>query len=142
MADAPSPSNIAAEPGGVPTVANTITVPPSVPAEQPSSGEGGEWELLVSKVREWFASGQATTFWAQARTPLVALMALVGVLMVLRVYGALLGAIESIPLLPGLLELVGVIWVLRYGVPRLVRSSDRQQLVDGLRNRWQSFRGR
>ena len=123
-------------------MSTTITVPPSVAAEQPSSGEGGEWELLVSKVRAWFASGQATAFWAGARTPLVALAAVVGVLMVLRVYGALLGAIESIPLLPGLLELVGVIWVVRYGMPRLVRSSDRQQLVDGLRNRWQTFQGR
>ena len=137
MADAPTPSNT----GGIPTVASTITVPPSAPSGQPSGTEGGEWDLLVSKVRDWFASGQAATLWAQSRTPVVALAALVAALVVLRVYGALIDAIDSIPLLPGLLELTGVIWLLRYGAPRLVRSSDRQQLVDGLRNRWEAFRG-
>ena len=146
MADAPNPSTgaaqAAAESGGVPSVASTTTVPPSVPAGQPGAGDGGEWELLVSKLRAWFTSGAAAAFWARTRTPLVALAALVGLLMLLRVYGALVGAIDSVPLLPGLLELVGVIWVLRYGVPRLVRSSDRQQLLEGLRSRWQSFRGR
>jgi hypothetical protein len=146
MADVPTPRNAGgdsgANGGGVPTVASTITVPPSPPSEQPGGAEGGEWDLLVSKVRDWFASGQAATLWAQSRTPVVALAALVAVLMVLRVYGALIDAIDSIPLLPGLLELAGVIWLLRYGVPRLVRSSDRQHLVDGLRSRWDAFRGR
>lgn len=137
MADAPTPSNT----GGIPTVASTITVPPSAPSGQPGGAEGGEWDLLVSKVRDWFASGQAATLWAQSRTPVVVLAALVAALVVLRVYGALIDAIDSIPLLPGLLELTGVIWLLRYGAPRLVRSSDRQQLVDGLRNRWEAFRG-
>lgn len=137
MADAPTPSNT----GGIPTVASTITVPPSAPSGQPGGAEGGEWDLLVSKVRDWFASGQAATLWAQSRTPVVALAALVAALVVLRVYGALIDAIDSLPLLPGLLELTGVIWLLRYGAPRLVRSSDRQQLVDGLRNRWEAFRG-
>ena len=125
----------------VPTVATTITVPPSAPATPPTSGEGGEWELLVAKVRQWFASGQARTLWEQARTPVVILAALVATLMVLRVYGALIQAIESMPLLPGLLELVGVIWVLRVGAPRLLRRTDREQLVANLRRRWQGLRG-
>lgn len=142
MADAPTTNTAGSEGGGIPTVESSITIPPSAPAGQPGNEEGGEWELLVSKVREWFASGQAATFWAQARTPVVALAALVSALLVLRVYGALIDAIDSIPLLPGLLELVGVVWVLRYGVPRLVRSSDRQQLANGLRSRWEAFRGR
>ena len=127
--------------GGVPTVESSISLPPSQPAHQAGSSEGGEWELLVSTVRDWFASGQAASLWAQSRTPVVALIALVAALMVLRVYGALINAIDSTPLLPGLLELVGVVWVVRFGVPRLLRSSDRQQLVDGVRRRWQAFRG-
>ncbi len=134
MADAPTPSN-------QPTVASTITLPP-VPPTEAGAAEGGEWELLVSKLRDWFASGEAAVLWSQARTPLVALAALIALLMVLRVYGALIGALESIPLLPGLLELAGLIWLLRFGVPRLVRRSDRQAVVDGLRSRWQAFRGR
>ena len=67
---------------------------------------------------------------------------LIALLVVLRVYSALLGAIESLPLVPGLLELVGVIWLVRKGVPKLVRNSEREQLISGLRQRWQSFLGR
>jgi hypothetical protein len=142
MAETPTSSNAGSEGGGVPTVESSITLPPRTPAHEPGEAEGGEWELLVGKVRDWFASGQAASLWAQSRTPLVALAALVATLMVLRVYGALIQAIESIPLLPGLLELVGVIWVVRFGVPRLVRSSDRNQLVGSLRSRWEAFGGR
>lgn len=136
MADAPTPSD---QPSGQPTVATTITLPPSAPSEASQGDQGGEWELLVSKLRDWFASGEAAALWSKARTPLVALAALIALLMVLRVYGALIDALESIPLLPGLLELVGVIWMLRFGVPRLVRSGDRQALLDTLRSRWQAF---
>ena len=136
MADAPAPSD---QPNGQPTVATTITLPPSLPVD---ANAGGEWELLVSKLRDWFAGGEAAILWSRVRTPLVALAALIALLMVLRVYGALIDALESIPLLPGLLELVGVIWMLRFGAPRLVRSSDRQALLDGLRSRWQAFQDR
>ncbi len=140
MADAPTPSDQPnGQPSSQPTVATTITLPPSLPAD---ANEGGEWELLVGKLRDWFGGGEAAALWSRARTPLVALAALIALLMGLRVYGALIDALESIPLLPGLLELVGVIWMLRFGAPRLVRSSDRQALLDGWRSRWQAFQGR
>jgi hypothetical protein len=58
------------------------------------------------------------------------------------VYAALLGAIDSLPLIPGLLELVGVIWAVRFGVPKLLQRSQREQLFGGIQQRWQSFRGR
>jgi hypothetical protein len=61
---------------------------------------------------------------------------------VLRVYSALLGALESLPLIPGLLELVGVIWAVRFGLPKLVQRSQRQELISSIQQRWQSFRGR
>jgi hypothetical protein len=35
-----------------------------------------------------------------------------------------------------------VIWLVRKGVPKLVRNSEREQLISGLRQRWQSFLGR
>lgn len=138
MADAPSPSSSS---GGVPTVESSITLPPRPAPEAPAAGEGGEWELLVGTVRQWLASGRASQLWQQSRTPLLALAGLIGLLLVLRVYGALIDAINSTPLLPGLLELVGLIWVVRYGVPRLLRSDGRRQLLEGVRSRWQAFRG-
>lgn len=142
MAEASPLPSAGSQPGGTPTVASTITVPPAAGGGQPEPGEGGEWDLLVSKLRHWLSSGQAAALWHQARTPLVLLGALVALLMVLRVYGALIGAIDGIPLLPGLLELTGLLWLAIHGAPRLLRSSDRQELAAGLRRRWQAFQGR
>ena len=143
----PAPEPIAQpEPKPVPdpVVAATLEVPPLETSQLAATpaGEGGEWELLTGKVRAWLESGELQRLWAQARSPLTALAALIALLVVLRVYSALLGAIESLPLAPGLLELVGLIWLVRYGVPKLVRNSEREQLIGGLKQRWQAFLGK
>jgi hypothetical protein len=124
-------------------VARTIEVPPLEPgADDGMAGEeGGEWALLVGKLRDWLSNGQLQRISSQARTPLTAIAALIGVLLVLRIYGSLLGAIDSLPLVPGLLELVGLIWLLRYGVPKLVRRGEREQLINDLKKRRQDFLG-
>jgi hypothetical protein len=36
---------------------------------------------------------------------------------------------------------VGLVWLLRNGLPPLLRSSDRQQLQALLGQRWRAFRG-
>ena len=131
----PEPANV-----WTPQVASTTDVPAS-PAAVSSEGEGGEWELLVEKVKQWIASGQLQQQWETARTPITLLAGLIAVLVVLRIYSSLLGVLESLPLLPGLLELVGVISVVRFSLTRLVKSSDRHEVIDGLKQRWSSFRG-
>ena len=122
-----------------PSIASTIEVPASAPAA--AEGDGGEWELLVQKVTTWLSSGQLQEQWQAARKPLSLLAGLIALLLVLRIYSALLAVLDSLPLLPGLLELVGVIAVVRFSLTRLVRSDERQQLIQGLQQRWKSFRG-
>jgi hypothetical protein len=136
-----TPEPAPASPDQAPGVAATISVPPL--EGSPESGEGGgEWDLLTSKVQAWLNSGQLQEFWQSARTPLLALLAVVAVVLVLRVYAALLGALDGLPLVPGLLELVGVIWILRHGLPKLLRSSEREQLIEQLQRRWKAFLGK
>jgi hypothetical protein len=127
-------------PLAMPTVASTIEVPASAPGGQ-TSGEGGEWELLVEKLRQWLGSGQLQEQWQASRTPLSLLAGLIALLLVLRLYGALLAVIDSLPLLPGLLELAGVIAVVQFSLTRLVRSEERRSLIQSLQQRWKSFRG-
>ena len=127
-------------PLAMPTVASTIEVPASAPGSQ-TSGEGGEWELLVEKLRQWIGSGQLQEQWQASRTPLSLLAGLIALLLVLRLYGALLAVIDSLPLLPGLLELAGLIAVVQFSLTRLVRSEERRSLIQSLQQRWKSFRG-
>jgi hypothetical protein len=135
----PVPSQAAAS--QVPSVARTIEVPAAAPAAAPGD-EGGEWELLLAKIGAWINSGQLQQQLQSARTPLTALAALITLVLVLRIYGALLAVIDGFPLLSGLLELAGLIAVVRFALTRLVRSEDRREVIAGLRQRWQSFRGR
>lgn len=131
-----------------PSVATTLEVEPlaAAPAPLARTGEdedgGGEWELLTQKLRQWLNQGELQSLWAQAKRPVTALATLVAILLVLRVYTAVLGALDSLPLVPGLLELAGVVWLVRYGVPKLLRSSEREQLLAGLNQRWKAFRGK
>ena len=124
-------------------MASTLEVPASPQiATSAADQDGGEWDLLVQKVRAWISSGQLQEQWQAARTPLSLLAGLIAVLLVLRVYSAVLGVLDSIPLLPGLLELAGLVAVVQFSLTRLVRSNDRREVIEGLKQRWQSFRGR
>jgi hypothetical protein len=132
-----------AAPVDIPTVASTLEVPASPQVAIPAADQdGGEWELLVEKVRTWISSGQLKEQWQSARTPLSLLAGLIAVLLVLRLYSAVLGVLDSIPLLPGLLELAGLVAVVQFSLTRLVRSNDRREVIEGVKQRWQSFRGR
>ena len=139
----PEPTPEPPAPLDIPTVASTLEVPASPQVATPAADQdGGEWELLVEKVRTWISSGQLQEQWQSARTPLSLLAGLIAVLLVLQVYSAVLGVLDSIPLLPGLLELAGLVAVVQFSLTRLVRSNDRREVIEGLKQRWQSFRGR
>jgi len=125
----------------VPEVAATLDVPAAA-SPAGDGGDGGEWEVLVQKVRHWLASGQLQQQWQSARGPLSLLAGLIALLLVLRVYGALLAVLDSLPLVPGLLELVGVIAITRFSLTRLLRSNERQAVINDLQQRWQAFRGK
>lgn len=124
-----------------PSLEASTSVPPASDATATGDG-GGEWELLLAKLQGWLGSGQLRELWSQARRPLNLVLAAVALLLVLRVYTGLIEAINGLPLVAGLLELVGLIWAVRCGLPRLLQSSAREQLLQDLQQRWRSFSGR
>ena len=129
------------KPPSDPVIAERITIPAN-PSSDDSAPEGGEWDLLTAKVKAWWESNDIGEQVSQLRQPLRIAAYLIGALLVLRVYAGLLAAIDNIPLASGLLELVGVCWVLRFSATRLVRSQDRAEVLQGLRQRWTSFAGK
>jgi hypothetical protein len=64
------------------------------------------------------------------------------VLVLLRLYGALIDTLDSLPLVPRLLQLVGVIVLVKFSVTNLVRTSDRERLISSWQQRWTTFRGK
>ena len=129
-ASSPAAQPELATPPKDPAIASTV----SIPADAPS--EGGEWELLTGKVKEWMANNELNEFWDKTQTPAKLIGAVVLAIVVLQIYSGILNTIDKLPLAPGLLELAGVIWLGRFALQNLVRNSDRKRVFDGLRNLW------
>lgn len=147
----PGPAAAAAppEPEAVPAVIETPPVPEGVvstisvpPLPEAEVGEGGEWDLLVGKVRAWLDEAHLQERWNALGGPLRSLGLLLAALVVLRLYGALLETLGDLPLVPRLLQLAGLIALIRFALTRLVRSSDRERILGSWRQRWDDFRGR
>ena len=108
--------------------------------KEDQSQVGGEWQLLTTKLADWAASDAPQTLWQQLQSPLKSLALLLGALVALRLYAGVLGALEGVPLLAGLLELTALVWIVRHGAPALLRREERRTLVDQIDQRWQRLR--
>ena len=126
-------------PSEPPGIATSIVVPP-LPAGD--SGEGGEWDLLRGKVSTWFDGADLQGRWESLGGPLRAAGLLLAAVVLLRLYSALLETLGDLPLVPRLLQLVGLLSVARFALAKLVRSSERERILTSWNQRWNDFRGR
>ncbi|WP_323357146.1 CAAD domain-containing protein [Cyanobium gracile] len=120
----------------------TFEVPPLEGSPDPAADGGGEFELLLQKIREWLGSGELQAQWQRFRGPLKGLAILIGVVLLLRIYASLISTLDSLPVVGGLLELVGLIAAVRFTLTKMVRKSDREQVFADWSRRWNDFRGR
>lgn len=138
----PAPEPIVAPPAPAPAppsgVAATLSLPPLEGAPAP---DGGEWDLLTGKVRQWLDGLHLGEQWQRYRGGLKLLLWLVVLLVALRTYAAVVGTIDAIPVVSGLLELVGLIVASRFAVRRLLPRQERARTFNDLAARWRSFRG-
>jgi len=126
-------------PSEPPGIATSIVVPP-LPAGE--AGDGGEWDLLRSKVSTWFDGADLQGRWESLGGPLRAGGLLLAAVVLLRLYSALLETLGDLPLVPRLLQLVGLLSVARFALTKLVRSSERERILTSWSQRWNDFRGR
>jgi hypothetical protein len=126
-------------PSEPPGIATSIVVPP-LPAGE--AGDGGEWDLLRSKVSTWFDGADLQGRWESLGGPLRAAGLLMAAVVLLRLYSALLETLGDLPLVPRLLQLVGLLTVARFALTKLVRSSERERILTSWNQRWNDFRGR
>jgi len=107
--------------------------------DTPSSG--GEWDLLSSKVRQWWEDNNLVELWQRSRRPLYLIVGLIGLTLLIKIYSGILAAIGSIPLAPRLFELVGLGWVIWFSATRLIRSEERKALLANVSGIWATFTG-
>ena len=116
---------------------NPIDPNQAEPIQGDLNQDGGEWQLLTTKLADWAASDSPQSLWQQLQSPLKILALVLSTLFVLHIYAALLGALEGFPLLPGLLQLTALVWIARHGAPALLHSQERRRLIEQLSQRWQ-----
>ena len=121
-----------------PVIASTV----SIPAQESSDEDGGEWELLVGKLKNWLEQNDLAELWTKAQLPLRVVGGLIVLSLVATVYSGVLSTINSMPLVPGLLELAGVIWLVNFALRNLIRNSDRDNFIKGARSTWTRVTGR
>jgi hypothetical protein len=135
----PPPADPAAEPG----IAATLEAEPLPGAgSSAEAGEGGEFDLLIAKVSAWLRDLDLPGRWQKLRGPLRGAAVLLGVFLLLRLYARVVGTIDGIPVVSGLLELTGLIYALWFSATRLVRTSERERVLGEWKRRWDSFSGR
>ena len=147
-AEAPAEEPVAPE--TEPSIATTLEVAPlpeagamgGSEAGAEGSAEGGEFDLLIGKLRAWLDAANLGGQWQKLRGPLKGLALLVLAILALRLYAQLVGTLDSIPLVSGLLELTGLIYLLRFSATRLVRTEERERVFADWKRRWQAFSGR
>jgi len=95
------------------------------------------------QVKDWLEQNDLAELWTKAQA---AGWRVVGGLIVFSlvatVYSGVLSTINSIPLVPGLLELAGVIWLVNFALRNLIRNSDRDNFIKGARSTWTRVTGR
>ena len=121
-------------------IAERIQVAATASTEDTSS-DGGEWDLLSSKVRQWWNDNNLVELWQRSRRPVFLVVGLIGFTLLIRIYSGILAAIGSIPLAPRLFELVGIGWVIWFSTTRLIRSEERKALIANVGGIWSAFRG-
>ncbi len=101
--------------------------------------EGGEWDLLVQKIKKAISQENLSQQWIRLKQPLFIFSGLVIFLLTLRIYSTVLATIAKVPLAPRLFELSGFVWLIWFSSNYLLRSKDRKELISALTNRWKSL---
>ena len=114
----------------------------TIPAQENVESEGGEWNLLLEKLRGLIDGDQLKVLWIQLRLPIRLITTLILLVVGVQIYSGLIRTINSVPVGSGLLELIGLIWLVRFSLTNLIRRSDRAEVISSLRARWDKVIGR
>ena len=129
-------------PKPAPSADPTITASVTIPAQENVESEGGEWNLLLEKLRGLIDGDQLKVLWIQLRLPIRLITTLILLVVGVQIYSGLIRTINSVPVGSGLLELIGLIWLVRFSLTNLIRRSDRAEVISSLRARWDKVIGR
>ena len=123
-----------------PSIAERVSVPAQASGVS-SEEEGGEWDLLSNRIKQFFEANNLQDQWQSLRQPLFLLGGLIVVILTMRIYGGILDAIATVPLAPRLFQLVGTFYAVWFAATRLIRAEERKKISSNVNDLWTSLRG-
>ena len=123
-----------------PSIAERVSVPAQTSADS-SQEEGGEWDLLSNRIKQFFESNNLQDQWQSLRQPLFLVGGLIVLILTIRIYGGILDAIATVPLAPRLFQLVGTFYGAWFAATRLIRADERKKISANVQDIWRSLRG-
>ena len=127
-------------PPASPSIAERISVPAQASGVS-SSDEGGEWDLLSNRIKQFFEANNLQDQWQSLRQPLFLLGGLIALILTMRIYGGILDAIATVPLAPRMFQLVGTFYAAWFAATRLIRADERKKISASVNDLWSSLRG-
>ena len=127
-------------PPASPSIAERISVPAQASADS-SEEDGGEWDLLSNRIKQFFEANNLENQWQSLRQPIFLLGGLIVVILTMRIYGGILDAIATVPLAPRLFQLVGTFYAVWFAATRLIRAEERKKISTNVNDLWTSLRG-
>ena len=137
---APEPAAPTVTAPASPSIAERISVPAQASADSREE-DGGEWDLLSSRIKQFFEANNLQDQWQSLRQPLFLLGGLIVVILTMRIYGGILDAIATVPLAPRLFQLVGAFYAVWFAATRLIRAEERKKISANVNDLWTSLRG-
>ncbi len=137
---APEPAAPTVTAPASPSIAERISVP-AQPSADSREEDGGEWDLLSSRIKQFFEANNLEDQWQSLRQPLFLLGGLIVVILTMRIYGGILDAIATVPLAPRLFQLVGTFYAVWFAATRLIRAEERKKISANVNDLWTSLRG-
>jgi ABC-type transport system involved in cytochrome bd biosynthesis fused ATPase/permease subunit len=119
--DAASPNSVAALEG---------TSLGSQPVLPPAGDSSRTWQQVGAQVSEFIADfpNYVGRFFTQYQSLIVAIILILSAMVTLKVIVAILGAVNDIPLLPSIFELIGISYSTWFTFRYLIKASTRQEL--------------
>ena len=136
----PEPAAQPVTPPASPSIAERISVAAQASADS-SEEDGGEWDLLSNRIKQFFEANNLQDQWQSLRQPLLLLGGLIVVILTMRIYGGILDAIATVPLAPRLFQLVGTFYAVWFAATRLIRAEERKKISANVNDLWTSLRG-
>ncbi|MGB3295103.1 MAG: CAAD domain-containing protein, partial [Phormidesmis sp.] len=108
-----------------------------------ASAEDSTWKQITAVVLRFLdrPTDYLTSFFSDYKKPALSVGIILGVIMTYKVLNSILAAIDDVPGLASLFQVIGVVYLVRFGVKKGYSAEQRDRVITELKQTWAEVRG-